>query len=44
MVLINWCVNIGVGSYENCEVKEVDNFWNCIECFFLFDGKYDFIK
>ena len=41
MALTNWRVNIGAGSYENREAKEVDNSWNRTECFLSPDGKYD---
>lgn len=44
MALTNWRVNIGAGSYENREAKEVDNSWNRTECFLSPDGKYDFTK
>ena len=44
MALTNWRVNIGAGSYENRETKEVDNSWNRTECFLSPDGKYDFSK
>ena len=39
MALTNWRVNIGAGSYENREAKEVDNSWNRTECFLSPDGK-----
>ena len=44
MALTNWRVNIGAGSYENREAKEVNNSWNRTECFLSADGKYDFSK
>ena len=44
MALTNWRVNIGAGSYENREAKEVNNPWNRTECFLSPDGKYDFTK
>ena len=44
MALTNWRVNVGAGSYENREAKEVNNSWNRTECFLLPDGTYDFSK
>lgn len=44
MALTNWRVNVGAGSYENREAKEVNNSWNRTECFLLPDGIYDFSK
>lgn len=44
MALTNWRVNVGAGSYENRETKEVNNSWNRTECFLLPDGTYDFSK
>ena len=44
MALTAWRVNIGGGSYENREAKEVNNSWNRTECFLSPDGKYDFTK
>ena len=44
MALTNWRVNIGAGSYENREGKEVNNSWNRTECFLAPDGTYDFSK
>lgn len=44
MALTNWRVNIGAGSYENREGKEVNNSWNRTECFLSADGTYDFSK
>jgi O-glycosyl hydrolase len=44
MALTNWRVNVGAGSYENREAKEVKNSWNRTECFLLPDGTYDFSK
>lgn len=44
MALSNWRVNIGAGSYENREAKEVNNSWNRTECFLAPDGSYDFSK
>lgn len=42
--LSNWRVNIGAGSYENRENKEVTSDWNRTECFLSPDGSYDFTK
>lgn len=42
--LSNWRVNIGAGSYENRENKEVTSDWNRTECFLQADGTYDFSK
>ncbi len=42
--LSNWRVNIGAGSYENRENKEVTSDWNRTECFLSPDGSYDFSK
>ena len=44
MALTTWRVNIGAGSYENREAKEVNNSWNRTECFLAPDGTYDFSK
>ena len=44
MALTTWRVNIGAGSYENREAKEVNNSWNRTECFLAPDGTYDFTK
>ena len=44
MALTNWRVNVGAGSYEHREAKEVNNSWNRTECFLLPDGTYDFSK
>lgn len=44
MALTSWRVNVGAGSYENREAKEVNNSWNRTECFLLPDGTYDFSK
>lgn len=44
MALTNWRVNVGAGSYENREAKEVNISWNRTECFLLPDGTYDFSK
>lgn len=44
MGLSNWRVNIGAGSYENREYKEVESSWNRTECFLSSDGTYDFNK
>lgn len=42
--LSNWRVNIGAGSFENRENKEVTSTWNRTECFLSPDGSYDFSK
>lgn len=42
--LSNWRVNIGAGSYENREGKDVVSTWNRTECFLSPDGSYDFTK
>ena len=44
MALSCWRVNIGAGSYENREHKEVSSTWNRTECFLSPDGTYDFSK
>lgn len=44
MALSNWRVNIGAGSYENREFKEVSSTWNRTECFLSPNGDYDFGK
>jgi O-glycosyl hydrolase len=44
MALTNWRVNIGAGSYENRENKEVTSTWNRTECFLSPNGTYDFTK
>ena len=44
MALTNWRVNIGAGSYENREAKEVSSTWNRTECFLSPNGTYDFSK
>ena len=44
MALTNWRVNIGAGSYENREFKEVSSTWNRTECFLSPNGTYDFSK
>lgn len=44
MALTTWRVNIGAGSYENREAKEVNNSWNRTECFLAPNGTYDFTK
>ena len=44
MALTNWRVNIGAGSYENREAKEVTSTWNRTECFLSPNGTYDFSK
>ena len=44
MALSNWRINIGAGSYENREFKEVSSTWNRTECFLSPDGTYDFSK
>ncbi len=44
MALSAWRVNIGAGSYENRENKEVNNSWNRVECFLSPEGSYDFSK
>lgn len=42
--LSNWRVNIGAGSFENRENKEVTSSWNRTECFLSPDGSYDFTR
>lgn len=42
--LTAWRVNIGAGSHENRENKEVTNVWNRTECFLSPDGSYDFSR
>ena len=44
MALSCWRVNIGAGSYENREAKEVTSTWNRTECFLSPDGSWDFGK
>ena len=44
MALTNWRVNIGAGSYENREAKDVTYSWHRTECFLSPDGTYDFSK
>ena len=44
MALSCWRVNIGAGSYENREAKEVTSTWNRTECFLAPDGSWDFGK
>ena len=44
MALSNWRINIGAGSYENREAKEVTSTWNRTECFLSPDGSWDFSK
>ena len=44
MALTCWRVNVGGGSYENREAKEVTSTWNRTECFLAPDGSWDFSK
>ena len=44
MALTNWRVNVGAGSYENREAKDVTYSWHRTECFLSPDGTYDFSK
>ena len=44
MALSCWRINIGAGSYENREYKEVTSTWNRTECFLSPNGTYDFSK
>lgn len=44
MALSNWRINIGAGSFENRENKEVTSTWNRTECFLSPDGTWDFSK